>query len=668
MATKITTPELFNLSSNNTAATQLPVFTTSTRPTPTASTLTVDYLVIAGGAGGGIGGGGAGGYRTSYAGSGSERSGGDSNVENTLTLATGSPGYTVTVGAGGGGGFNGSNQPSPSGSNSVFATITSTGGGGGGTGSTAGNHNAGVGGGSGGGSHNNYAGGVAVTNPVQGFSGGIGGGGGGGGGGALSAGSVDSSNNGGNGGLGAYSSITGTSIGRAGGGGGFNTGTASEGGGNAAQTNGANATPNTGGGGGGAINGGTGGSGIVILKYPTNSSPVIKTTGSLAYVESTDGSDTVIQFTEGSGNVSFASAGIAVGEMIFNSTTGKVEYWDGFQWNMIKDEMAVESPYNNVLYTGNGNTSNPQTNIGFSPDLVWIADRDAGNYNPIQDSVRGVNSVLVTALNAAEQPSSWRNSFGQITSFDSDGFNVSDGSGNTNSNFNQSGRDYVAWCFKAGGAPVANINGSRPSQVSANVAGGFSIVSWSGNSVFPSTVGHGLGVAPELFIIKNLSSAVNWSVYSSSVGAGKKLLLNEINQESATSNYANTSPTSSVFSLSGGNEVNGSGSNYIAYCFHSVAGVSKVGSFVGTGVAGKKITLDFQPAWLMIKRSSTTGSWLVIDNKINTASIKKNYIKIDEIGAENTATTGIVFESDGFSFSGGSFNQSGQTAIYLAFA
>ena len=70
----------------------------------------------------------------------------------------------------------------------------------------------------------------------------------------------------------------------------------------------------------------------------------------------------------------------------------------------------------------------------------------------------------------------------------------------------------------------------------------------------------------------------------------------------------------------------------------------------------------------MIKRTSTTGAWTVIDNKINTASIKKNYIKINEIGEENTATTGIVFEIDGFSFSGGSFNQSGQTAMYLAFA
>ena len=367
-----------------------------------------------------------------------------------------------------------------------------------------------------------------------------------------------------------------------------------------------------------------------------------------------------------------AMTGLSVGEMIFNSTTDKVEYWDGTKWYGITYE--VNYLYNNLLYTGDGNTSNPQTNIGFSPDLVWIADRDGGNYNPIQDSVRGVNSVLVTALNAAEQPSSWINSYGQITSFDPDGFNVSDGSGNTNSNFNQSGRDYVAWCFKAGGAPVANTNGNIASQVSANVAGGFSVVKWSGNNTTGGTIGHGLSSTPELTIIKKTSASTNWQVSLNASVTGVEGYMNLDVNAALYTTYPlyYTSSNSTVLSSNGTSSAtrlyNNQLGDYIAYCFHSVAGVSKVGSFVGTGVAGKKITLDFQPAWLMIKRSSTTGNWTVIDNKINTASIKKNYIKIDEIGAENTATTGIVFESDGFSFSGGSFNQSGQTAIYLAFA
>ena len=116
MATKITTPELFNLSSNNTAATQLPVFTTSTRPTPTTSTVQVEYLVVAGGGGGGNldgGGGGAGGYLTNYNG--------------TPISITTSNLYTVTVGEGGVGGQK-NVITSGVGGNSVFNTIISYGG------------------------------------------------------------------------------------------------------------------------------------------------------------------------------------------------------------------------------------------------------------------------------------------------------------------------------------------------------------------------------------------------------------------------------------------------------------------------------------------------------------------------------------------------------------
>jgi hypothetical protein len=272
---------------------------------PSFIPLTVDYLVIAGGAGGGIGGGGAGGYRTSYAGSGSEPSGGNSAVESILTLATGSPGYTVTIGAGGAGVVgNSTGQASGSGSNSTFATITSTGGGGGGTGGYSGSFNAGVGGGSGGGSHNNYAVGSGTIN--QGSNGGNGAGGGGGG--ALTAGYNDVTNTGGNGGLGISSSITSASIGRAGGGGGFSTGTASEGGGAAGNPTASNATPNKGGGGGGGINGGQGGSGIVILRYPYVYTITFQT--GVGFISSTATlsatSEKVTTITAGSGTITFA--------------------------------------------------------------------------------------------------------------------------------------------------------------------------------------------------------------------------------------------------------------------------------------------------------------------------------------------------------------------------
>ena len=377
MSTKITTPELFNLSSNNTAATQLPVFTTSARPTPTTSTVTVDYLVVGGGggtyAGGGanyIGGGGAGGLRTSYG----STSGGGAVAEPSISLST-AKSYAITVG-----------PASLDGEDSVFGSITSLGGGrSGATASTAAGSSGGSGGGASGDAYN-AAGGSGTAN--QGYSGGNSGpscsGGscrypGGGGGGAASAGANATTTTAGNGGNGLEVNIIGgTGNYYAGGGGGSSylsgagTGGLGGGGNGSARLSGSevvnNGATNTGGGGGGGLialsTPALGGSGIVILRYPTSSSLNIITTGSLVYTESTDGSDTVLQFTEGSGNFGFAANNITVGEMIFNSTTGKVEYWDGFQWNMIKDEklpanystFAAWDVGNTISYGGTGNT------------------------------------------------------------------------------------------------------------------------------------------------------------------------------------------------------------------------------------------------------------------------------------------------------------------------
>ena len=91
-----------------------------------------------------------------------------------------------------------------------------------------------------------------------------------------------------------------------------------------------------------------------------------------------------------------------------------------------------------------------------------------------------------------------------LTSFDSDGFSLgTDGSINGNSN------TFVAWCWKAGQTWQSNIDGSIPSTVNANTANGFSIVKYTGNGVNGSTVGHGLGVAPEMMIIKSLKTILS---------------------------------------------------------------------------------------------------------------------------------------------------------------
>ena len=374
--TKITNPELFNLG-DSTSATQLPVMTTTERIAMDAPpTLNIDYLVVAGGGGGGLGGGGAGGYRTSF-GTGNIN-GGNTPVENTLTLATGSPGYTVTIGDGGAGIVgNGTLNQSDSGNNSVFSSITSTGGGGAGTGGSSGSFNAGVNGGSGGGSHNNYTAGAAVTNPTQGFSGGIGtnatGGGGGGAGGA--------GNNNTTGGVGLDSLITDTSIPYAGGGGGYPSGAASYGGGAAGGAGtGSSAAANTGAGGGGGVNGGAGGSGVVILRYPTADVASYTATG-LTPTETTVGTNTVLSFTTvGTGTITFASStptnAISTGEMIFNSDTDKVEYWDGTKWYGITYEVVLNPCYN---YT---DPVTPYINFNLTDPLGTNASNNVLNISP----------------------------------------------------------------------------------------------------------------------------------------------------------------------------------------------------------------------------------------------------------------------------------------------
>jgi hypothetical protein len=239
------------------------------------------YLVVAGGAGGGIAGGGAGGYRTSF-GTGNIN-GGLTALENPLNLTL-STTYTVTVGAGGAGANHNTRVPGYSGGNSAISganitTITSTGGGGGGTAGASGPWTAGVDGGSGGGSHDNSSPGAAVTNPVQGFAGGLQGSSAGGGGGG--AGSVGNNNT--NGGTGLASTITGSSSQYAGGGGGYPSGGGTFGGGTATTGTGGSGTANTGGGGGSGLTPGTGGSGIVILRYPVgNSINIISGTSPIA--------------------------------------------------------------------------------------------------------------------------------------------------------------------------------------------------------------------------------------------------------------------------------------------------------------------------------------------------------------------------------------------------
>jgi len=354
---------------------------------------------------------------------------------------------------------------------------------------------------------------------------------------------------------------------------------------------------------------------------------------------------------------------------------------DGDIWYDITDHeytpaTNVSEHFNTVLHPGNSiGTTKQITGVGFQPDLVITQARNASpsQINSVYDSVRGVGNgvdsagerMLATSLTIGQSGFDGRVN-GYLSSFDLDGFTATKGTGAGQYYYNHSGYNYVSWCFKAGGAAVLNEEGTIDSQVSANNDLGFSIVKYTGNgSSNEEAIGHGLDVKPEMVIIKDLDNVRDWYVYTDIIDGSMDVLY--LNKTDAKANSSRTSPTSSVYKIQGATTLNKSSQNFISYCFTSKRGVSKVGSFVGTGVAGNKVYTGFEPAFIMIKRTSSTGGWTIVDNKRTPLN---KYLSANSNATETSATSPIVFENDGFSFGGTgvSFNQSGVTAIYYAVA
>ena len=327
--------------------------------------------------------------------------------------------------------------------------------------------------------------------------------------------------------------------------------------------------------------------------------------------------------------------------------------------------------FNTVLYTGNGTDNRAVTGVGFQPDWLWIKDRSSAFSHALFDVIRGSSKMLASSSTDAEQTNA---SSGGLTSFDADGFTTDAGSGgNPYRNTNQNGDNYVSWNWKAGGSGSSNTDGSITSTVSANTTAGFSIVSYTGTGA-NATVGHGLGVTPEMFIIKDRTSgtANDWFIYNKNIGATKYLRLNDIGgQASSSTLYQDTDPTSSVFSIGTNGNINTNGNNYIAYCFAEKKGYSKFGSYTGNGNAdGTFVYTGFKPALVITKANASSRNWVILDNK-RLGYNDKNYRLFPNLSNAEDTTSGIVdITSNGFKFrsSNNSVNESGVTYIYMAFA
>ena len=312
------------------------------------------------------------------------------------------------------------------------------------------------------------------------------------------------------------------------------------------------------------------------------------------------------------------------------------------------------------LYTGNG-SSQTITGLNFEPDMTWLRARSGASGNEIYDAVRGATYRIYPNI------SDGGDALVQgLQAWTSDGFTVGSASG-----INANGANLVGWNWKANGAGVANTAGSINSTVSANTTSGFSIVKFVGTGA-TATVGHGLGVAPRMIIIKYIDGSANWGVYHQSLGNTKAMFLDLTGTEGTSNDYWNsTSPTSDVFSVNTFSGFNYNGGNMIAYCFAEIPGFSKFGLYEANGNAnGPFVYTGFKPSFMMVKAKGQTESWYILDNKRPGYNTNNYYLNPNTNSAEGTSTTlANSLLSNGFKPNNAdtSMNTSGQGYIYMAF-
>ncbi len=338
-------------------------------------------------------------------------------------------------------------------------------------------------------------------------------------------------------------------------------------------------------------------------------------------------------------------------------------------------DVSIADPtahFNTAIWSGND--TYPRTiDVGFDPGLVWGKSRtDSGTDHYLLDSVR-------TFANGKALSSNATNAEGvkvanvNINGTTSTGFTMAATSGYDTQN--KSGQTYVAWNWKAGGTAVSNTDGTITSSVSANPTAGFSIVSFTGNGTAGATVGHGLSQAPEFWVTKNRDSAYAWFTGTPEYPnpAGNYYIQLDATQaaSSNTGIWNGTLASSSVITLGNlASAQNNSGDAHIAYCFHSVDGYSKIGSYTGNGSSdGPMIYTGFRPAFVLLKISSASNDWILQDNKRDTYNAVGHYLRPNTNDAELDEDS-IDFLSNGFKLrtTSGARNTSSGTHIYLAFA
>lgn len=294
-----------------------------------------------------------------------------------------------------------------------------------------------------------------------------------------------------------------------------------------------------------------------------------------------------------------------------------------------------------LAYIGNSSARSLTTGLRQDNGSVTLIKKTSATSNfSLFDTERGATKYIETDDSTVETTDT-----ATLMSFNASGFSLGvDGSTGQVNNLNDS---YIAlsWLKKSGFCDVVTYTGNGTNR----------------------TISHNLNAAPKFIIIKNLTQNTSWVVGHDAIGWSSYYVLdtNAAVNAGAVSEWNNTSPTSSVFTVGTGISVNGSGKEYVAYLFTSKTGKSSFGTYSGKG-SSKAITgLGFEPKMVLSKRSDSTGNW---DLFYNNGSSTLYRVQLDTTGARADASSWIQFDSDGFTLLSASSNNTGGTYIYGAWA
>jgi len=380
------------------------------------------------------------------------------------------------------------------------------------------------------------------------------------------------------------------------------------------------------------------------------------------------------------------SDGGGIGDFYYTPPTGFLALCTK---NLPDPTVIPSEHFNTVTYAGDS-TNRTLTGVGFQPDFSWIKSRSNatnGSDHWLFDSVRGVNAFKGlctngTSVEGESAAGSTQENFGDISAFTSDGFSVYRSTADASHQYegvNNSSETYVAWNWKAGNATLGTgdfTQGTIASTCSRNVDAGFSIVSYTGNLTSGANVGHGLSKAPEMIIVKNRTlTGEPWRVYHASNTTAPETDYLALDTTAATADNAamwnDTAPSATLFTLGLDASTNGDEAT-IAYCFHSVDGYSKVGSYTGNGSTdGTFVYTSFAPKYVMIKVTSDTGGWHIYDDARTPYNVADDHIQANASGAESvSADAKIDILSNGFKarHSDSAINWNGDSYIFIAFA